>query len=287
MKKKIIRPGLYTNRHFLKGKNYEDLLHYCLSLPAIWEKRYSPFFLPKMDRSNPDYENELNRTLLRPVYWPSNWQFACFGYYRPPHQLKYTAIESSPYPPFLKALVFEMEKMAHHFLPATHFVKDWELNSCLINYYGDLFDAKNNKWIDQARVGEHRDFELGPVVSLSLGEKALFQFIKGGEHSEVIFEEWLDNGALQFFSGPLWKDQYFHRIQRVDRKQKISWELPHLDNYRIRRINLTFRFVPREHWCQLSDLPKEYLQEIKNYLLEIQSESSGHFKKQISFFANL
>ena len=56
--------------------------------------------------------------------------------------------------------------------------KGWHLNTCLVNFYGDRQDG--TRWVDVARVGDHRDFEPGPVASLSIGERALFQFVARG-----------------------------------------------------------------------------------------------------------
>ena len=89
------------------------------------------------------------RRLLRPVYWLGSWQFACLDYYRPPHGVANACVAAEPYPEVLTRLVSRIEKLARQ--------------------------------IDCARVGEHRDFEPGPVASLSLGERALFQFVKRGQ----------------------------------------------------------------------------------------------------------
>ena len=93
------------------------------------------------------------------------------------------------------------------------------------NFYGDKIER--GKEIDAARVGEHRDVEPGPVASLSIGERALFQFVSSagrGMPSRVERTQWLDDGSLQAFAGPRWKDQLFHRVQRVDKRKKL--ELP-------------------------------------------------------------
>ena len=46
--------------------------------------------------------------------------------------------------------------------------------------------SEGDRWVDVARVSEHRDFEPGPVASISLGERALFQFVRRGEFGGVL-----------------------------------------------------------------------------------------------------
>ena len=103
----------------------------------------------------------------------------------------------------------------------------WHLNTCLVNFYGSrLVDGA---WVDTARVGEHKDFEPGPVASLSLGERALFQFVtshRPGERERVVAQQWLDDGSLQIFGGHKWKRQTFHRVQRVDDRDGHRFVFP-------------------------------------------------------------
>src|SRR5205085_11335807 len=89
--------------------------------------------------------------------------------------------------------------------------KGWRLNTCLVNLYGSRL--AEGKKLDSARVGEHKDFEPGPVASVSLGERALFQFVESrrpGERSAPVAQQWLDDGSLQIFGGDYWKKRVFH-----------------------------------------------------------------------------
>ena len=188
------------------------------------------------------------RGLLRPVYWLGNWQFACLGYYEPPKRHAATvAVAAEPFPPVLARLRRRRSSAAcaRGFPPAT-VPRRWHLNTCLVNFYGNRIEA--GKAVDAARVGEHRDFEPGPVASLSLGERARFQFVRRGATRDAppVRTQWLEDGSLQIFGGPRWKDDLLHRVQRVDDKHELDLP-PQIDGFRTRRVNFTFRYVPDEH----------------------------------------
>jgi alkylated DNA repair dioxygenase AlkB len=167
----------------------------------------------------------------------------------------------------------------------THFKKSdvpekWKQNTCLINYYGASIgvDGKRN---DCARVGDHKDFELGPVASLSFGERAFFQFVMGNKNlkNNVLEEMWLDDSSLQLFGGSLYKERAFHRVQRVENKLKKHFDL-NVENFETRRINFTFRYVPEEHIVRFRDLPQSLKEDIHPYM-EILARSSEHFEKEL------
>ena len=172
----------------------------------------------------PPPSGKQQRALLRPVYWLGNWQFACLGYYEPPRRTHDVAVAAEPFPPVLARLVAQIEKRVRRDFPPQFVPRKWHLNTCLVNFYGSrIVDGKT---VDAARVGEHRDFEPGPVASLSLGERARFQFVRRGatENAPPVRTEWLDDGSLQIFAGPRWKDDLLHRVQRVENKHDV--ELP-------------------------------------------------------------
>ena len=161
------QPGLYYDSGFLTPENQKKVSDWLLSLYPIWETRYSTH--------RPPPKGEVQRQLLRPVYWLGNWQFACLDYYHPPKGVDFRCVRAEPYPDFLQKLIHKMEKTAHQFFKPKEIPPGWKLNTCLINFYGS--HLKEGKEIDVARVGEHKDFEPGPVASLSLGERAFFQFV--------------------------------------------------------------------------------------------------------------
>lgn len=270
-KKKII-DGMYYNAGFLNGPSKDQLVHEIELYHPIWEQRFS--------KSNPPPEGDTWRGLLRPVYWLGNWQFACLDYFHPPLGLEHRCIRAENFPPFMQKLVDQIEamthKMAHKDVP-----KGWKLNTCLINYYGSKKDEAGALQ-DLARVGDHKDSEPGPVASISLGERAMFQFVKGkaSDPKNVVHEMWLNDGSLLIFWSKRFKEELFHRVQRVENKIGKNFN-DHLDDYETRRINLTFRYVPDQYIHPLSEIPKEKVDDIKTYLEELAKHSS-YFKNIIS-----
>ena len=133
--------------------------------------------------------------------------------------------------------------------------------------------------MDRARVGEHKDFEPGPVGSMSFGDRAFFQFVNGkssmGEDN-IVLSQWLEDSSLQIFGGDRWKTKTFHRVQRVEDKRK---ELlgPPVEGFQTRRINFTFRYVPEEHVYPLKDMPQNQQDDIRVYVEKL-AESSKYFK---------
>lgn len=158
--------------------------------------------------------------------------------------------------------------------------KGWKLNTCLINFYGTSID-ENGKKVDTARVGDHKDFELGPVASISFGERAFFQFVLGKKDlkNNVLFEQWLEDSSLQIFGGDLYKDKAFHRVQRVESKLKTFFDL-NVENFETRRINFTFRYVPVEHIVHYKDLPAPQKSDVTGYMLEL-AKNSAHFERAL------
>ena len=266
--KKDFISGLYYNAGFLNGPKKESLINEIEMLYPIWEERFS--------KSNPPPTGDTWRPLLRPVYWLGNWQFACLGYYHPPHNIENACVKAESFPPFMQKLVGEIEYKAR-MLAGDQVPKNWKLNTCLVNYYGSQVD-ENNKETDVARVGDHKDAELGPVASVSLGESAYFQFVKGraNDPGNIVHSQWLQDGSLFLFWNKKFKDDLFHRVQRVEKKKGIFFE-DHLHNYKTRRINLTFRYVPEESIIPYEQIPKEKKEDIKPYIEQL-SINSNFFK---------
>lgn len=189
--KNYFKNNLLYNSQFISKKEKEDIINWLKTIYPIWEDRYS--------EHNPPPAGDTMRSLLRPVYWLGNWQFACLNYYHPPKGIENRCIKAEEYPPCLKFLVKKMEEMTRKLYKPTDVPKNWELNTCLINFYGSkIVDGKK---IDGARVGDHKDFEPG--------------------QTNVILEQWLDDPSLFIFAGELWKTGTFHRVQRVDKKTKL------------------------------------------------------------------
>lgn len=265
--------GLIHKPQFVRGKEREQILDWLKTLHPIWEMRYS--------KHNPPPPGSTNRQLLRPVYWLGNWQFACLNYYHPPKGIENRCIKAEWYPPSLQPFVQQAESIVRENFGSEDVPRGWHLNTCLINFYGDKIDGNNR--IDCARVGEHKDFELGPVVSLSFGEKALFQFVKSDSKqgaSVVTNQAWLGDGDLQIFGGHRFKRQLFHRVQRVDRKMGFHFPLP-FKEFDTRRINFTFRYVPNEHILRWKHLPESLKQDTLPYMQEL-AKNSSYFRDELA-----
>lgn len=270
------RGGHYYQQGFISASDKKSLVDYLQNLQPIWEMRYS--------KNNPPPVGQIQRRLLRPVYWLGNWQFACLNYYHPPKGILHRCVQGEPYPTDMARIVHQIEQMVHNMYSPTDVPRGWHLNTCLVNYYGDQITADGKK-IDCARVGEHKDFEPGPVASISFGEKALIQFVRSQStksQSEVVQQQWLDDSCLQIFGSNRYKNVLFHRVQRVDRKSGIQFK--EIDQktpgFTTRRINLTFRYVPTEHIESFKELPKEQQEDVIEYIQEL-AKKSDFFAKQM------
>jgi alkylated DNA repair dioxygenase AlkB len=264
--------GLIYRPHFLTRPQRQDLLHWLTTLHPLWEMRFS--------KHNPPPAGDQQRRLLRPVYWLGNWQFACLDYYHPPEGIHHRCVRAEPYPKMLAEIVARIEFIARKEFPKSFFPTEWTLNTCLINFYGsELIDGK---WVDSARVGEHKDFEPGPVGSLSLGDRAFFQFVEGkstlGKSNEVL-SQWLEDSSLQIFGGDRFKKHTFHRVQRVEEK-RLEELGPLIPGFKTRRINFTFRYVPEEHILPWHQLPDPQLEDTLEYM-KLLAANSSFFKKAL------
>ncbi|HTL35237.1 MAG TPA: alpha-ketoglutarate-dependent dioxygenase AlkB [Kofleriaceae bacterium] len=257
---------------FIDPASRAEILAWLATLHPLWEKRYST--------KRPPPAGKTQRGLLRPVYWLGNWQFACLGYYEPPKRTKHVAVAAEPFPSVLARLVASIEKRVRQTFPQQTVPRRWHLNTCLVNFYGDR--EQDGKWVDAARVGEHRDFEPGPVASLSLGERARFQFVRRGatENAPPVRTQWLEDNSLQIFAGPRWKDDLLHRVQRVDDKFKTDLP-PQITGFRTRRVNFTFRYVPDEHVTPFAQLPAAAREDVRDYVAEL-AQHAPFFAKALA-----
>jgi len=252
---------------FIGDRERAEILGWLATLSPLWEMRYST--------RRPPPPGKQQKPLLRPVYWLGNWQFACLGYYEPPRRTFHTAVAAEPFPPVLARLVAAIERRVRQTFPPAFVPRRWHLNTCLVNFYGERIE--DGRAVDVARVGEHRDFEPGPVASLSLGERARFQFVRRGAHgAPPVRTQWLEDGSLQIFGGPRWKDDLLHRVQRVDDKRKLDLP-PKIEGFRTRRVNFTFRYVPDEHVVPFARLPAAVRDDIRDYVTTL-ARSSPFFK---------
>ncbi|WP_413292783.1 alpha-ketoglutarate-dependent dioxygenase AlkB [Bdellovibrio sp. HCB185ZH] len=266
--------NLIYEQNYISPREKDEILKYLSTLYPIWEMRYS--------KNNPPPENQKQRPLLRPVYWLGNWQFACLNYYHPPKGIYNRCVSAERYPPVLEYLVNKIESLVKEKFDPRDIPRGWTLNTCLINYYGNQIQEDGKK-VDCARVGEHKDFEPGPVASISFGERALFQFVssKGTEtKSDVVLQQWLDDCSLQIFGGEKFKKQLFHRVQRVEDKADKIFPLNDITSFETRRINFTFRYVPDEHIVPFRKLSEEAQEDVRQYMEKL-AEKSPFFKSQL------
>jgi DNA oxidative demethylase len=265
--------GLHHDAGFLSMVDRHALVAWLETLHPLWEWRFS--------RVRPPPPGETQRALLRPVYWLGNWQFACLDYYRPPAGVRDRAVAAEPFPPLLARLVAAIEQRTRRRFSGPDLPAGWHLNTCLVNFYGSR--TEGGREVDLARVGEHKDFEAGPVASLSLGERALFQFVSSrrpGDRDEVVAEQWLGDRSLLVFGGERWKRRTFHRVQRVEDKGGHRFRVP-VPGFVTRRVNLTFRFVPDEHVVRFADLPAPARADVEEYLRTLAAHS-GFFAAELA-----
>jgi alkylated DNA repair dioxygenase AlkB len=248
---------------FIDATARAEILAWLAALRPLWEMRYST--------RRPPADGKQQRELLRPVYWLGNWQFACLGYYEPPRRVRDAAVAAEPFPTVLARLVADIEKRVRVGFPPGAVPRRWHLNTCLVNFYGNR--ELDGKRIDVARVGEHRDLEPGPVASLSLGDRARFQFVRRGQtNAPPVRTQWLEDGSLQIFGGPKWKDGLLHRVQRVEDKLELDLP-PAIPGFRTRRINFTFRYVPDEHVVAFARLAPGARDDVRNYVTTLAASS--------------
>ena len=264
--------NLIYKPNYIKPAAKKEILEYLTTLHPIWEMRFS--------ESNPPPVGEKNRELLRPVYWLGNWQFACLDYYHPPKGIRNRCVAAEIYPAVIRKIIAEIESEVRQTFSPKDLPDKWHLNTCLINFYGDKYFDDTS--IDCARVGEHKDFEPGPVASISFGERAYFQFVKSEgkqKKSQVILQQQLDDSSLQIFGGDKFKKQLFHRVQRVENKG-IRFDDLKVTSFETRRINFTFRYVPTEHIQSYSAFPENLQNDLKDYVTEL-AKNSIYWKQQL------
>lgn len=263
--------GLHYDEGFVTPAEHGELAAWLATLHPIWEDRFTERQASAMGAQ---------RRLLRPVYWLGNWQFACLDYYRPPNGVRDRCVRAEAFPAVLARMVARIEERTRAMFCGPDLPARWHLNTCLINLYGSALE--NGKTVDTARVGEHRDFEPGPVASISLGERALFQFVtrvRRGEASSVAAQQWLDDGSLLIFGGDTWKDRTLHRVQRVDRRLGTRFTFP-VEGFETRRVNFTLRYVPDQHVAPFAKLSAQTRDDVRRYVAEL-ARHSAFFRREL------
>ena len=271
-KEAIEVPGFSYLPGFITAEEGETLLRYFGSLKPLWESRYVG--------DHAQREGQGSRRLTRPVYWLGAWQFACLGYYAAPHHLHEKCVRAEPLPEVMQAILQRLvPKLAAHQAQSE---RGQVPNTCLINYYGsELFQDSTGRMQprDYARLKMHHDAEPGPVVMFSLGQPAQFEFVEGEKPDDPELSLWLQDRSVVLFSGPHFKDHLYHRVTRV--KHGDTAHMPAvLDGFRLRRVSVSFRFVPEEHIHSLHELSAPAQAQVRGYVEQL-ATSSAHFRAQL------
>jgi DNA oxidative demethylase len=265
----IERPGFSYLPEFISEDESRVLLSRLGQLKPCWEQRHVG-----------ERAGKGTRRLTRPVYWLGAWQFACLGYYAPPLHVVEKCVQSEPLPQVMHDILARLADAL-----ARHQVRGQEnpvLNTCLVNFYGSevVVDAKGRRVPrDYARLKMHRDVEPGPVVMFSLGQPATFEFVHPRRLQEVELALLLRHRSVVILSGAHYKDLLYHRVTRV--AHGVNPLMPCvLEDFRLRRISVSFRSVPSAHVVPASELGERAWQMIEPYLQRL-SPSSDYFRLQL------
>ncbi len=259
----IRTPGFSYLPRFFDASEAEALASYFATLRPRWEKRHADDAPSRRGGTG---------SLTRPVYWLGAWQFAALGYYALPHHTDGKCVRAEPLPEVMLCLLRRLQpELAAH--------GDARLpNTCLINYYGHTPKGPGRPPVDMARLRMHRDGEPGPVVMLSVGQPAQFEFVAPGEATPH-HAQWIRHRSVVVLSGSEYKDRLYHRVTRVRHGQQPKLEA-HVDEFVVRRISVSFRHVPEADIADLGDLPPE-AQAIARPHVEALAEHSPHFAAQL------
>lgn len=264
-------PGFTYLPRFITEAESVELLRFFGSLTPLWESRYVGEQAVR--------EGGGARRLTRPVYWLGAWQFACLGYYAPPLHVEEKCVRAEPLPQLMRDLLARLEPqlLAHGAAPNGE-----TPNTCLINYYGSerTIDVHGKPQpVDYARLRMHRDAEPGPVVMFSLGQPAQFEFVDGARPDDPELSLWLKNRSVTLLSGPHYKDHLYHRVTRVRHggEPKMPAVLPDFD---LRRVSVSFRYVPEAHIKSLRELQPATQALVRGYVEQL-AQRSAHFKAEL------
>ena len=240
-----------------------QLAAFFATLHPVWESRYAP--------GDPARRGSRAR-LTRPVYWLGAWQFAALGYYSEPHHTEQKCVRAEPFPPVLQQLLErlqpELEAHGDTTLP----------NTCLINFYGSERLDPSGPPVDYARLRMHRDAEPGPVVMLSVGQPAQFEFVLP-DVDAPLHSQWVRNRSVVVISGPRYKDELYHRVTQVRHGQNPALTAQ-IEHFAIRRVSISFRHVPESAILDAGDLSPDNQAIVRPYLEEL-APFSHHFDGQL------
>jgi len=255
---------------FITTDESEALIDYFGRLQPLWEQRYR-------DEGNPRNASH-HRRLTRPVYWLGAWQFACLGYYSEPEHREHRCVRAEAFPPVVQGILERLENTLeeHHEMPELSSLGRLP-NTALINYYGR--EVGQGVPVDYARLRMHRDHEPGPVIMFNIGQPALMEFLDPDRSPEPELRLWMRHRSISIISGADFKDRLYHRVTQV-RTGNLPEMHCNLPNFELRRVSVSFRFVPPELIENFSELPEESQRLVHDYV-ETLAEGSEHFKQQL------
>ncbi len=265
----IALPGFSYLPDFITEPESHALLNTLGQLKPCWEQRHAG-----------ERAGNGTRRLTRPVYWLGAWQFACLGYYAPPVHVVQKCVQAEPLPQVMCDILARLD----HTLAKHHASGQASppLNTCLVNFYGsEMVKDATGRLVprDYARLKMHRDVEPGPVVMFSLGQPAAFEFVHPSRLQEAELSLLLQHRSVVILSGAYYKDLLYHRVTRV--AHGVNPVMPEvMEDFRLRRISVSFRSVPQAHIVPASELGESAWQMIKPYVMQL-ATSSGYFRGQL------
>ncbi len=262
-------PGFTYLPRFMSAAEATAVGEYAASVTPIWEQRYAGDEHRRQGASG--------RGLNRPVYWLGGWQFACLGYYAEPDHLTDRTLRAEPIPAVMQNVLERLQPTL-----AGHGRADTLPNTGLVNYYGRQINDGPPR--DLARLGMHRDLEPGPVVVMSVGQPALFEVGDPARGAVPEASLWLRNRSIAIFSGPVFKERLYHRVARV-RYGKDPALTCRVQDFELRRLSISFRYVPQEHIHDLTTLSASARAKVLPYV-ETLAQSSQHFRDQLELMTD-
>jgi DNA oxidative demethylase len=260
----VAEPGFSYLPRFIEAEEGVELAAFFAGLRPLWEQRHAP--------GSPSRRGGASR-LTRPVYWLGAWQFAALGYYAEPDHQRDRCLRAEPFPEVMTRILLRLRpELARHGGP------DALPNTCLVNYYGRERPPDGGPPIDTARLGMHRDQEPGPVVMFSIGQPAQFEFVEP-DAPEPRRSQWLADRSVVLLSGPVYKDHLYHRVTRVRHGEAptLNTSLP---GFEVRRVSVSFRYVPERWVHDLGDLGPEAQAVALPYVRAL-AVHSAHFARQL------
>lgn len=263
----IDRPGFTYLPQFISKDESAELIDHFADLRPIWEQRF------RQDRHA--RAGGRARRLTRPVYWLGAWQFACLGYYAEPDHREGRCLRGEAFPGVMERI---LDRLRLHLdecrLPGA---PEGLPNTCLINYYGR--EVGQGVPVDLARLRMHRDGEPGAVVMFNIGQAGLLEFLDPDRSPDPELRLWTRHRSVTILSGPDYKDRLYHRVAQVRTGAEPALRC-HLDGFELRRVSVSFRFVPPELIEDFADWPAARREQVEDYVRQLATEST-HYRAQL------